>query len=486
MTVADLIRNNRMSMPVTGLDLRGRDNLPDLASVLGHIDTTGYLFGEEDKQHNPGASPDHKAYLQMSNTDDKFPILVRRDGAGNGTKLPASSAALDLALSQTPGPDSHPAGWQGYRHRQAQQSLPTNTFRKAAQGDDYDNGHANGNVDTTPSKNMVNNRRSVEFNLSPEPKRSSFASPTNGMPKLTQSYSASDVPTLKNGGGVNGTNGVGFNTHAEQHLHNHNANLGRIPYNAMNNRHSREMSNGYKEQDYRSGYSGLHASAAPFGPGMTSAAPVNGVAGTVGSPTMSQYATTPGSGAPYYGYGMSMLNGAMNGLSMGPGPQMGAPPNYGANGMFGGGQVPYFNPCATYGPAARVQDSQARVIQSRRLQNDANRFINYDLKTMPRHEIYSLCKDQHGCRFLQKKLEERTPENLQIIFDETAPHVVELMTDPFGNYLCQKLLEFANDEQRNTLVRNACPAMVSIALNQHGTRALQKMIEFISTEEQVC
>lgn len=478
-----------MSMPVTGLDLRGRDNLPDLASVLGHIDTTGYLFGEEDKEHNSVASPDHKAYLQMSNTDDKFPILVRRDGAGNGTKLSASSAALDLALSQSPGPDTQPNGWQGYRHRQSQASLPTNTFRKGPQGDEYDNGQVNGqtngHVDTTPNKN---NRRSVEFNLSPESKRSSFASMTNGMPKLTQSYSASDVPTLKNGAvanGTNGTNGGAFNTHAEQHLHNHNANLGRIPYTAMNNRHSREMSNGYKEQEYRSAYSALHASAAPFGPAITSAAPTNGVAGTVGSPTMSQYAPTPVSGAPYYGYGMSMLNGAMNGLALGPGPQMGGPHPYGANGMYGGGNGPYYNPYATYGPGGRVQDSQARVIQSRRLQNDANRFMNYDLKTMPRHEIYSLCKDQHGCRFLQKKLEERSPENIQIIFDETVSHVVELMTDPFGNYLCQKLLEFCNDEQRNSLVRNAASAMVSIALNQHGTRALQKMIEFISTDEQV-
>jgi hypothetical protein len=465
-----------MSMPVTSLDLRGRDNLPDLASVLGHIDTTGYLFGEEDKEHNPAASPDHKAYLQMSNTDDKFPILVRRDGAGNGTKLSASSAALDLALSQSPGPDSQSNGWQGYRHRQSQQSLPTNTFRKASQVDEYDVGQANGNVDSTPNKNMANNRRSVEFNLSPESKRSSFASPTNGMPKLTQSYSASDVPTLKNGGGTNGTNGLGFVTHAEQHLHNHNASLGRVPY--MNNRHNHNGSNGY---------SGLHASAAPFGPPMTTVAPGNGVAGTVGSPTMSQYSTTPVSSAPYFnGYNMSMLTGAMTSMNMGPTPQMGGPPAYGTNGMFGGnGNVPYYTPYSAYGPSGRVQDSQARVIQSRRLQNDANRFMNYDLKTMPRHEIYSLCKDQHGCRFLQKKLEERTAENLQIIFDETAPHVVELMTDPFGNYLCQKLLEFANDEQRNTLVRNACPAMVSIALNQHGTRALQKMIEFISTEEQV-
>ena len=62
---------------------------------------------------------------------------------------------------------------------------------------------------------------------------------------------------------------------------------------------------------------------------------------------------------------------------------------------------------------------------------DANRFMNYDLKTMPREEIYTLCKDQHGCRFLQKKLEERNTEYLQIIFDETAPHVVELMTGKF-------------------------------------------------------
>ena len=71
-----------MSMPVTNLDRRGRENLPDLASVLGHIDTTGYLFGEDDKEHNAAASPDHKAYLQMSNTNDKFPILVRRGDAG--------------------------------------------------------------------------------------------------------------------------------------------------------------------------------------------------------------------------------------------------------------------------------------------------------------------------------------------------------------------------------------------------------------------
>ncbi|KAL6707045.1 hypothetical protein ACN47E_004797 [Coniothyrium glycines] len=426
-------KTNRMSMPVANLDYR-RD-LPDLASVLGHIDTASYLFGEDEKEHNPAASPDHKGYLQMSNTKDEFPILVRRgDGTGNVAQV-----------------------------EEAHQASRT--------------------VETTPTKNMANNRRSVEFNFSPmnnEPKRSSFGGPPNGMPKLTQSYSSNDVPTIKNGG--NGSNGVGFKSHAEQHLHNHNASLGRIPPNALSNRHSRELSSGYKEQEYRPQHSGLHASAAPFGPSMTSAAPMNNIASTIGSPAMSQYPAASAPTAPYYGYGMSMLNGAMNGLSVGHGPQMSGPAGYGQNGVYG--NMSYYNPYATYGPAGRVQDSQARVIQSRRLQNDANRFMNYDLKTMPRHEIYSLCKDQHGCRFLQKKLEDRNEEHIQIIFEETAPHVVELMTDPFGNYLCQKLLEFCNDEQRNTLVRNATPAMVSIALNQHGTRALQKMIEFISTDDQ--
>lgn len=100
-------------------------------------------------------------------------------------------------------------------------------------------------------------------------------------------------------------------------------------------------------------------------------------------------------------------------------------------------------------------------------------------------QLLSLCTDQHGCRYLQRKLEERNPDNVSAIFAETNAKVVELMTDPFGNYLCQKLLEFSNDEQRTTLVNNAAPQMVKIALNQHGTRALQKMIEFISTPEQV-
>ncbi len=113
-----------------------------------------------------------------------------------------------------------------------------------------------------------------------------------------------------------------------------------------------------------------------------------------------------------------------------------------------------------------------------------SRFTNLPLESVG-GTIYELCKDQHGCRYLQKQLENRLPDQVHMIWMETNAHVVELMTDPFGNYLCQKLLEYCNDDERTVLIQNAATDMVRIALNQHGTRALQKMIEFITTPAQV-
>ena len=79
------IRTNRYSMPVTGSMTRNRVSVPDYSSVmgLGHINTTGFLFGDDDEKavskKDSATSPDVKSYLQMNATDDKFPILVRRD-----------------------------------------------------------------------------------------------------------------------------------------------------------------------------------------------------------------------------------------------------------------------------------------------------------------------------------------------------------------------------------------------------------------------
>jgi len=111
-----------------------------------------------------------------------------------------------------------------------------------------------------------------------------------------------------------------------------------------------------------------------------------------------------------------------------------------------------------------------------------------DLSVIPledlRGEISHLCRDQYGCRFLQKKLDEGIPSQCDLIFAETFPHFADLMTDPFGNYLCQKLLEHCTNAQRDQIVEAIAKDLVTISLNMHGTRAVQKTIDFISTPAQ--
>ncbi|KAJ2159227.1 hypothetical protein GGF46_003197, partial [Coemansia sp. RSA 552] len=115
---------------------------------------------------------------------------------------------------------------------------------------------------------------------------------------------------------------------------------------------------------------------------------------------------------------------------------------------------------------------------------EANRFANAQLEDLE-GTIFDVCKDQYGCRFLQKKLEDGQENHVSLIFKEVLPHFSSLMTDPFGNYLCQKLLEHCNELQRTQIVVGVAPDLVNVSLNMHGTRAVQKMIESLSNQDQV-
>ncbi|KZL69709.1 RNA-binding protein (pumilio domain-containing protein) [Colletotrichum tofieldiae] len=462
---------NRYSMPVT----RSRTGL--YGADLDQTGTARFLFGEED------ASGENK--YGQNNGDDNFPTLVRRDDQ----MLSASSAALDLALSPSPAPDAPSSnGWGNINRHRTQQSLSainTSSLNGAASSGDIGN------------RSSV--RHSLDLKFYPDApsdnNQNSIVSPTGNHimatpPKLQSSFSANDVPTVKttNGGSVT-------NNHAQQHFHNHNASIGRIPAGAVAGRHSRELSNdnsmgGQREQagPYPSIQSALQASAAPFGPGApgqgfphtsqgnqapngtATAGPNNGYGGFYPSGYVSPNSNGPPTSGPYGVplLAMSMQNMNLNGNNMYPAQ------NYAGYGSLYTPQQP------------QPRDSQARVIQHRRqMDNEAmSRYNGLALENVG-GQIYDLCKDQHGCRYLQKKLEERNPEQVHMIWLETNQHVIELMTDPFGNYLCQKLLEFCNDDERTVLIQNAAVDMVRIALNQHGTRALQKMIEFVTTPTQI-
>ncbi|KAB8212453.1 hypothetical protein BDV34DRAFT_208221 [Aspergillus parasiticus] len=451
---------HRYSMPSAGFGSQLRPNISGFNNTSGleSFNTAKYLFHNEDdratlKEEDRIPTPDIKSYLKLTDPDDKFPTLSRRDDSG---LLSANPDALDLANSRTPNPET----WNSHsRHRSSHQSMPQNAlnmFRLEQMGSPTSEGHSN------TSRHAA--RHSLEANLlySAEGSHEGMTATSLNRPNsLQSSYSTNDLPTVK---------GDGFNpaitppkTHAE-HFQQHNANMGRIPASAVNTRQQKDSPerDDPNMQGSRSQQTTLQPNATPFGPQLTSAASTS-TAAPASLGTFQQ---------PFYGYGVQ--------------PYMGNP-------LPVNGQLQSYNPGASYGafPAYgnyRLAEGPAKTMGSRRSNGEGesaqlSRFTNFPLEHY-QGELYGLCKDQHGCRYLQRKLEERNPDHVQMIFDETHMHVVELMTDPFGNYLCQKLLEYSNDEQRTALINNAAHQLVKIALNQHGTRALQKMIEFISTAEQ--
>jgi hypothetical protein len=229
--------------------------------------------------------------------------------------------------------------------------------------------------------------------------------PSSRPTALQSSYSTNDLPTVK---------GNGFDAaitppknHAE-HLHQHNASLGRIPASAVTNRPTKQESpesEGIKAT--QANHTMLQASAAPFGPQMPSAAANTGITGSVGPNALP---------FPVYGYG---IHGYAGQHTQAPN-QM---PAFGAPNTFNG--------YPSYTGGYRVPEAATRGVPPQRRQTEGEasqtRFTNFPLEHY-KGELYSLCKDQHGCRYLQRKLEERNPEHVQMIFSETYMHVIELMT----------------------------------------------------------
>lgn len=490
-------------MPVLSHD-RKRSNLPDLSSVLGPVNTTSFLFDDEDKPIRPiskstQVSPaDGRSYLQVQHTADGFPKLIRREE--NGVSAFANpAAALDLASGQSNGDQQLTDRGTATRHRI---SLPPSALR---------NNDANiagiGSVLATQEKPNANNRRSVEFNLATETKRPSLrASPPRGVTNgsSVSSYSTNDIPTMKSINSASVTSPLKSaikpaypNTSSTSTIHenepptNVNGTSNGAPngYNHVDRQHQDITSPAQPAADQITNnndtQTGFQANAQPFNPGFVND-PYQQPYGPALAPFQpNMYGVNPyGMPNPMHGltngFGHMNMNGGYPGQPQFPPFQQ--PP-------YGGYQQPYPQ-SHTVGGAARGQSAHYNGNGPQRRQGGGGggednlaRFNSINFEEL-KPEILSLCTDQHGCRFLQRKLDERDEETVRMIFEEVHPSITKLMTDPFGNYLCQKLLENCNDQQRTELIRNCMTNMTQIALNQHGTRALQKMIEFVSTPEQ--
>ncbi|KAF2156148.1 ARM repeat-containing protein [Myriangium duriaei CBS 260.36] len=497
---------NRISLPVTAFDLRNQNqSLSSFSPILRPVNGTGLHFADDDGRKSKRSSavlttsPDSKTFLQLHQTDDKFPILVRR---GNENITAFSGPVTPLDTSEDSGPEGYMRTDRNIaaRHRQ---SLPPNVVRNSAHFAEGIPGLDSLLSDATAVKNTAANRRSLEVKfggMADQKRPGLLVSPQkngmNGISKVSASYSTNDIPTLKSITAIShdSKNGSASQTPAEEKP----SPIQNLPIglskplapgsgSASSQAHAQSQSQPAlsPESDglYRQTQPGFYGTSS-FGQGYVPAQQDATAGASAHNNAAHHYSRGSNNHNSMNGFGADMLNNALGNMSLGGNRSSWQPPtssyqqNYQGYPSYGAAQGPTGN---RYGDASGRSATQRRNTQTN---DDTMRFANAPLEAL-KGEIAGLCKDQHGCRFLQKKLEERNPEHTRIIFEETLPHVVELMTDPFGNYLCQKLLEYANDDQRTALIQEAADYMVRIALNQHGTRALQKMIEFISTQQQV-
>ena len=93
----------------------------------------------------------------------------------------------------------------------------------------------------------------------------------------------------------------------------------------------------------------------------------------------------------------------------------------------------------------------------------------------------TICKDQTGCRLLQKKIDEQ-PEIASKILNVCFEKIIEIITDSFGNYLVQKLYDYMDEEQILQLIALIKFDIYHICINSFGTRAIQKLIDYLNND----
>ena len=122
-----------------------------------------------------------------------------------------------------------------------------------------------------------------------------------------------------------------------------------------------------------------------------------------------------------------------------------------------------------------------------------NNFFN-NMKTKMREDSNKSYKDnfkfmltdQKGSKYIQKKIEEKSPEFLYKLYEQIKNNLFEIMTNQYGNYVIQKFVENCDKKlisnMLKTLSANGSGGKIfyEISMHNYGTRPLQKMIGNLS------
>ena len=104
--------------------------------------------------------------------------------------------------------------------------------------------------------------------------------------------------------------------------------------------------------------------------------------------------------------------------------------------------------------------------------DEANKSINESWRIM--------LKDQKGSKYIQKKIEEKSPEFLNKLYEKIKNNLQEIMTDQYGNYVIQKFVEYCDKKIISKMFSQISNTLYEISINNYGTRPVQKMIENLS------
>jgi pumilio RNA-binding family len=123
---------------------------------------------------------------------------------------------------------------------------------------------------------------------------------------------------------------------------------------------------------------------------------------------------------------------------------------------------------------------------SQRINNNMNT-LSFDFGSDDINDILvkaiELCKDHNGSRFIQKKYEEASDEEKDLIFEKIFPFVSKLSVDQFGNYVIQKMFECGSKVQRKKLIGQLEGIVLELTLDTYGCRVVQRAIDVIELED---
>lgn len=98
-------------------------------------------------------------------------------------------------------------------------------------------------------------------------------------------------------------------------------------------------------------------------------------------------------------------------------------------------------------------------------------------------QAYILAKNQNGCRYLQKRIENNQKLVPTLFFPNVLGHIQELSNDQFGNYYIKIIIKYLPEDMIYKFISLIHPSIAKIGTNQYGTKVIQYLIDFLNTEK---